>query len=90
MGDRLRSRRRYGFSGDRRTVHPARSHPCRNRQRDVPAPGTAGRLAALGTDLDISKLDMISGEIGLAEVIPMAGKLMDGQVRGRVVVDVNA
>ncbi|MCP5444623.1 MAG: oxidoreductase [Chromatiaceae bacterium] len=44
----------------------------------------------LGTDLDISKLDMISGEIGLAEVIPMAGKLMDGQVRGRVVVDVNA
>ena len=44
----------------------------------------------LGTDLDISKLDMISGEIGLAEVIPMAEKLMDGQVRGRVVVDVNA
>ena len=44
----------------------------------------------LGTDLDISKLDMITNEIGLAEVIPMAGKLMDGQVRGRVVVDVNA
>ena len=44
----------------------------------------------LGTDLDISKLDMITNEIGLAEVIPMAEKLMDGQVRGRVVVDVNA
>ena len=51
------------------------------------------RLAAwqrLGTDLDISKLDLITNEIGLADVIPMAGKLMDGKVRGRVVVDVNA
>jgi acrylyl-CoA reductase (NADPH) len=43
----------------------------------------------LGVDLDVSKLSLITNEIGLAEAIPMAAKLMDGQVRGRVVVDVN-
>lgn len=54
---------------------------------------TADRLAAwqrLGSDLDISKLTLITEEIGLAEAIPMATKLLDGQVRGRLVVDVNA
>lgn len=53
----------------------------------------ADRLVAwqrLGTDLDISKLNRITNEIGLAEAIPMATRLLDGQVRGRVVVDVNA
>jgi acrylyl-CoA reductase (NADPH) len=53
----------------------------------------AERLIAwqrLGTDLDIAKLNLITNEIGLAEAIPMATKLLDGQVRGRVVVDVNA
>ncbi|GFE60686.1 MDR family oxidoreductase [Geobacter sp. AOG2] len=44
----------------------------------------------LGTDLDISKLSLITNEIGLSETIPMATKLLDGQVRGRIVVDVNA
>ncbi len=43
----------------------------------------------LGTDLDTSKLHLITNEIGLAEAIPMATRLLDGQVRGRVVVDVN-
>lgn len=50
------------------------------------------RLAAwqrLATDLDISKLNLITTEIGLAEAIPMSTRLLDGQVRGRVVVDVN-
>jgi acrylyl-CoA reductase (NADPH) len=51
------------------------------------------RLAAwqrLATDLDINKLGLITQEISLAEAIPTAAKLMDGKVRGRVVVDVNA
>lgn len=43
----------------------------------------------LATDLDISKLAMITNEIGLAEALPMASKLIHGEVRGRVVVDVN-
>ncbi len=44
----------------------------------------------LGTDLDTSKLNLIANEIGLADAIPMAARLLDGQVRGRVIVDVNA
>ena len=55
-----------------------------------PRPDRLVAWQRLGTDLDISKLDLITNEIGLADVIPMAGKLMDGKVRGRVVVDVNA
>lgn len=53
----------------------------------------ADRLLAwqrLESDLDISKLNLITHEIGLADAIPMATRLLDGQVRGRVVVDVNA
>ncbi len=53
----------------------------------------ADRLVAwqrLGTDLDLAKLSLITHEIGLAEAIPTATRLLDGQVRGRVVVDVNA
>ena len=54
---------------------------------------SAERLVAwqrLGRDLDTSKLNLITNEIGLAETIPMASRLLDGLVRGRVVVDVNA
>lgn len=43
----------------------------------------------LGEDLDPAKLDMITAEIGLDEAVPTAQKLLDGNVRGRVVVDVN-
>ncbi|OHX36312.1 alcohol dehydrogenase [Methylomonas sp. LWB] len=43
----------------------------------------------LGSDLDISKLTAISKEVGLSEVMPLAGQLLNGEVRGRVVVDVN-
>jgi acrylyl-CoA reductase (NADPH) len=51
------------------------------------------RIAAwkrLSTDLDLSKLPHIAEEIGLSEVIATAPKLLDGKVRGRVVVDVNS
>jgi acrylyl-CoA reductase (NADPH) len=43
----------------------------------------------LGADLDIAKLELITNEINLAEAIPMAAQLIEGKVRGRVVVDVN-
>lgn len=52
----------------------------------------ADRIAAwerLATDLDLSLLPLISREIGLSEVIEIAPKLLAGEVRGRVVVDVN-
>ena len=43
----------------------------------------------LATDLDIDKLGKISREVGLEEAIPLASSLLNGEVRGRVVVDVN-
>lgn len=43
--------------------------------------------ARLVTDLDHDKLALITHEIGLSEVIETAQRLMDGGVRGRVVVD---
>ena len=53
---------------------------------------TSDRLEAwrrLGEDLDIEKLGVISREIGLSEVMPFATKLLNGEVKGRIVVDVN-
>lgn len=43
----------------------------------------------LGRDLDLDKLGVIGREIGLSEAIPIASKLLSGEVKGRVVVDVN-
>jgi acrylyl-CoA reductase (NADPH) len=50
------------------------------------------RLAAwtrLARDLDPALLDVIAHEIGLAEAIAAAADLIDGKVRGRIIVDVN-
>lgn len=52
----------------------------------------AKRLPAwerLGKDLDISKVELIATEVGLADAIGVASDLMEGKIRGRVVVDVN-
>jgi acrylyl-CoA reductase (NADPH) len=43
----------------------------------------------LSNDLDPAALDSIAEEVALGEAIDAAGRLMDGKVRGRVVVDVN-
>ena len=45
--------------------------------------------ARLARDLDIAKLDVIAREITLAQAITAAAELMDGKVRGRLVVNVN-
>lgn len=42
----------------------------------------------LTRDLDISRLEAITREIGLSQAIAVATELLDGKVRGRVVVDV--
>ncbi len=52
----------------------------------------ADRLQAwqrLGSDLDLAKLGAISREISLSEAIAVATQLFNGEVKGRVVVDVN-
>lgn len=43
----------------------------------------------LARDIDPTKLAALTREIGLAEAIPVAGEILEGKVRGRVVVDVN-
>ncbi|MBR0567326.1 oxidoreductase [Azoarcus sp. L1K30] len=45
--------------------------------------------ARLARDLDVGKLDLITHEIALSDAIPAAAELLDGKIRGRVVVDVN-
>ncbi len=54
-----------------------------------PRPERLEAWRRLGSDLDVSKLAAISQEVGLADVLPLASKLLNGEVRGRVVVDVN-
>lgn len=44
--------------------------------------------ARLATDLDPALLPLISREVGLSEVIDLAPRLIAGEVRGRLVVDV--
>ena len=53
-----------------------------------PRPARVEAWARLARDLDIAKLDAISRGIGLSEAIAAAPSLLAGQVRGRVVVDV--
>jgi acrylyl-CoA reductase (NADPH) len=55
-----------------------------------PRPERLQAWQRLATDLDVGKLALITHEIGLADVIPTARKLLDGQVRGRVVVKIDA
>ena len=43
----------------------------------------------LERDLDVAKLESITAEIALSEAPSVAGELLEGRVRGRVVVDVN-
>lgn len=53
----------------------------------------AARMAAwarLATDLDPKKLDAMTTEITLAQAIGKASEILTGQVRGRLVVNVNA
>ena len=54
-----------------------------------PRPERLAAWSRLVRDLDPAKLDAITEEIGLSEVVAAAGRLMAGRVRGRVVVDVN-
>jgi acrylyl-CoA reductase (NADPH) len=43
----------------------------------------------LGSDLDPALLDSITTEVGLADTLGTARELLDGHVRGRIVVDTN-
>ena len=45
--------------------------------------------ARLATDLDRAKLDEMTSEIGLDEVPAVAELILEGRIRGRMVVDVS-
>jgi acrylyl-CoA reductase (NADPH) len=54
-----------------------------------PAPQRAEAWRRLASDLDIARLSAMTRDVGLEEVVPLATDILDGKVRGRVVVDVN-
>ncbi|MCK6391235.1 MAG: oxidoreductase [Azonexus sp.] len=54
-----------------------------------PRPRRLEAWQRLARDLEIDRLETISTEIGLSEAIPVAAQLLEGKVRGRVIVDVN-
>jgi acrylyl-CoA reductase (NADPH) len=54
-----------------------------------PRPERLEAWQRLARALDPGKLDAMAGEIGLSEVVATAERLMAGQVRGRITVDVN-
>lgn len=57
----------------------------------VMAPKAARNAAwqRLASDLDPAKLDLITHEIGLSQVLPQAAELLAGKLHGRLVVNVN-
>lgn len=55
----------------------------------VPSEIRADAWGRLARSLDLGKLDAMTEEITLAEAIVVAPKILAGQVRGRLVVDVN-
>lgn len=55
----------------------------------APKPRRLTAWSRLARDLDGAALEVIAQEIGLGEVIAAASDLMQGKVRGRIVVDVN-
>jgi acrylyl-CoA reductase (NADPH) len=54
-----------------------------------PRPDRVEAWDRLARDLDVDKLEVLTEEIGLGQAVERAGLLLQGQVRGRVVVDVN-
>ncbi|MBL6999547.1 MAG: oxidoreductase [Gammaproteobacteria bacterium] len=54
-----------------------------------PSPERLEAWQRLARDLDAAKLEMICTEIGLSEAIAVAGDLLEGKVRGRVLVDIS-
>jgi acrylyl-CoA reductase (NADPH) len=54
-----------------------------------PKPERIEAWQRLVRDLEMRHLELISHEVGLAEAIPAAAQLLEGKVRGRVIVDVN-
>ena len=55
----------------------------------LPQPPRQEAWRRLGVDLPLDKLDSTVSEVGLGELPSLAPKILKGEIRGRVVVDVN-
>ena len=55
-----------------------------------PTPRRIEAWSRLAKDLDLAKLEAMTNTAPLAEVPALAARILEGQVRGRVVIDVNA
>jgi acrylyl-CoA reductase (NADPH) len=54
-----------------------------------PRPDRVEAWRRLSKDLEVKKLELLADEISLAEALERAGSLLEGRVRGRIIVDVN-
>ena len=54
-----------------------------------PRPDRVEAWRRLSRDLEINKLELLTVEISLAQALERAATILEGQVRGRIVVDVN-
>ena len=52
-----------------------------------PTPDRIEAWRRLGTDLDLARLDAMTQTAGLSDLPRLAGEILDGRVRGRVVID---
>jgi acrylyl-CoA reductase (NADPH) len=54
-----------------------------------PRPDRVEAWRRLSRDLEVNKLELLAEEISLAQTLERAGLFLQGQVRGRIIVDVN-
>ena len=54
-----------------------------------PRPDRVEAWRRLSRDLDVKKLELLTEEISLSQVIPRAALFLQGKIRGRIVVDTN-
>ena len=55
-----------------------------------PKPDRIEAWSRLARDMDLGKLDAMTTKATLSDVPRLAAEIMEGKIRGRVVVDVNA
>ena len=55
-----------------------------------PAPDRVEAWSRLAADLDLGKLDAMTSRATLADLPRLGVEILEGKVRGRIVVDVNA
>ena len=87
-GRRLRTGRGNGLAGFGRPVHSRGVSLLGINSVMCPLPLRREAWRRLEADLDRGKIAAMTSEIGLADVIAAGQRIVDGQVRGRIVVKI--